>query len=504
MYNSEKVEKLANEIYKNKRLYYAGNPAISDYDFDKLENELRTLAPNHPVLSFVGTDDGQNGKKVAHAKAMLSLQKTYDFAELAKWVEKNPSVGMWKVDGNSLSLVYEDGKLVVAKTRGDGKMGEDVTEKAIWVSDIRRSFNEDYSLEIRGELYCSESKFGDLAEYMESKGLDRPTSPRNIVAGLLGRKSHVSLARYFNFLAFDVISDDPRLQFATEMEKFSWLKEMGFSLPNPKLIEDEKTLETYVEEVKNYMDDGDVGLDGVVFSYDKTSLHEELGETAHHPRYKISFKWQGETAVSKIDQIIWATSRLGVVTPVAQIIPVELSGAKITNITLHNAEHVRAYNLKSGDEIRLVRSGEVIPKFLEVVNATEGHYQWPKRCNSCETELNFDGVRLKCPNKETCPAQQKGTILNWIKNAGIDSLSEKRLDSMMDMDLVKKSSDLYLLSVDDFLKLPLTKEKMAQKLFRKYKRFKKYLSSSIFEWTRYGRYGWYYVGETSCSLSKFR
>ena len=126
------------------------------------------------------------------------------------------------------------------------------------------------------------------------------------------------------------------------------------------------------------MDDGDVGLDGVVFSYDKTSLHEELGETAHHPRYKISFKWQGETAVSKIDQIIWATSRLGVVTPVAQIIPVELSGAKITNITLHNAEHVRAYNLKSGDEIRLVRSGEVIPKFLEVVNATEGHYQWPK------------------------------------------------------------------------------------------------------------------------------
>ena len=133
MYNSEKVEKLANEIYKNKRLYYAGNPAISDYDFDKLENELRTLAPNHPVLSFVGTDDGQNGKKVAHAKAMLSLQKTYDFAELAKWVEKNPSVGMWKVDGNSLSLVYEDGKLVVARPRGDGKMGEDVTEKAIWV-----------------------------------------------------------------------------------------------------------------------------------------------------------------------------------------------------------------------------------------------------------------------------------------------------------------------------------------------------------------------------------
>ena len=407
MYSSEKVEKLANEIYKNKRLYYAGKPVLSDIDYDKLEHELRLIAPNHPVLSFVGTDEGQNGKKVAHQKPMLSLQKTYDFGELEKWVEKHATVGMWKVDGNSLSLVYEAGKLSVAKTRGDGKMGEDVTEKAIWVSDVRREFDEDYSLEIRGELYCSESKFGDLAEYMESKGLDRPTSPRNIVAGLLGRKSHVSLARYFNFLAFDVITEDPRLQFATEIEKFEWLKKQGFSLPKPKLIENKKTLETYVNEVKTYMDEGDVGLDGVVFSYNQTDLHDELGETAHHPRYKISFKWQGETAVSKIDKIVWATSRLGIVTPVAQIIPVELSGAKITNITLHNAEHVRAYNLKSGDEIRLVRSGEVIPKFLEVVNPTQGHYEWPQHCESCNGGLNFDGVRLKCTNKESCPAQQK-------------------------------------------------------------------------------------------------
>ena len=114
MYSSEKVEKLANEIYKNKRLYYAGKPVLSDIDYDKLEHELRLIAPNHPVLSFVGTDEGQNGKKVAHQKPMLSLQKTYDFGELEKWVEKHATVGMWKVDGNSLSLVYEAGKLSVA------------------------------------------------------------------------------------------------------------------------------------------------------------------------------------------------------------------------------------------------------------------------------------------------------------------------------------------------------------------------------------------------------
>ena len=383
-YEAEKVKSLAMELMRHKRLYYQGAPEISDVEYDKLEANLQRLAPEHPVLNFVGSDKASSNKKVSHDRPMLSLQKTYSPEDLLSWKSHHSIVGTWKVDGNSLSAVYEEGKLVLAKTRGNGRVGEDVSNKAKWVSDLVPTLPISGNCEIRGELYCSEHHFAELVEEMLDLGLERPSNPRNIVAGLLGRKSHVDLARFFNFLAFDVISDDGELNFASEMEKFNWLKKQGFSIPDPMLIKKDEDVHKYLDRVKDIMEGGEIGLDGVVFSYDNIQLHEELGHTSHHPRYKMSFKWPGQTAVSEIKEISWATSRLGIVTPVAVIEPVELSGAKITNITLHNAEHVMAYNLKAGDEIEIIRSGEVIPKFLEVKKAASGKYQWPAVCPSCE------------------------------------------------------------------------------------------------------------------------
>jgi DNA ligase (NAD+) len=180
----------------------------------------------------------------------------------------------------------------------------------------------------------------------------------------------------------------------------------------------------------------------------------------------MSFKWQGQTATSVIREVTWATSRLGIVTPVAVIEPVTLSGAVITNVTLHNAAHVQAFDLKAGDQIEIVRSGEVIPKFLQVVEAAQGTAKLPKVCPSCQSDLVFDDVRLKCPNSETCPAQQLGSILNWIRAAEIDDLSEKRLAALMSAGLVRNMVDLYHLQLEDFFKIPQTKEKMAAKLFK--------------------------------------
>jgi DNA ligase (NAD+) len=179
----------------------------------------------------------------------------------------------------------------------------------------------------------------------------------------------------------------------------------------------------------------------------------------------MSFQWAGETAVTTIEDLVWATSRLGIVTPVAVVQPVFLSGASITNVTLHNAAHVKAYNLKKGDRIEIIRSGEVIPKFLQVVEAAAGAYAWPQACDSCGTALSFDDVRLKCPNTKDCPAQQLGGILNWIRAAGIDDLSDKRLVPLMEAGLVKSIPDLYKLKEKDFFVIPQTKEKMAAKLF---------------------------------------
>src|SRR5262249_990481 len=163
-----------------------------------------------------------------------------------------------------------------------------------------------------GELYCTESQFIKLTEEMVALGLERPTSPRNIVAGMLGRKSQIHLSHYFNFFSFDVLSDERSLQFKTEMEKFAWLQKHGFRLPEPELLKGREEIEMYLDRVKQLMSEDEVQMDGAVFSYDDLAAHKDLGFTAHHPRYKMSFKWQGQTAVAKIDRIEWATSRLGV------------------------------------------------------------------------------------------------------------------------------------------------------------------------------------------------
>jgi DNA ligase (NAD+) len=462
---ASRIAELAEAILRHKKLYYAGKPAISDEAFDKLEDELRALAPEHPVLSVVGGDMASDSEKVSHDLPMLSLQKTYEVAELYRWAGEQDSVGTVKVDGVSMSLVYEAGRLVIAKTRGNGYIGENVTSKVRWVPGIPTKVPAKGRIEIRGEVYCTEENFIRISETMVALGLDRPVSPRNIVAGQLGRKTHVDLARFFRFFGFSVVDYDNELGLKTEMEGFKWLEDCGFSLPFPRLVRGPQQIDAYLQEVRQLIEADEFPIDGAVFGYNSLSIHAELGNTAHHPRYKMSFKWQGETAESVIREIFWSPSRLGIITPVAVIEPVNLSGAQITNITLHNAAHVKTFNLKTGDRIEIVRSGEVIPKFLQVVQAAAGDYSWPQLCPACNTELEFDGVRLKCHNTAGCPAQQVGAVLNWIRCAEIDDLSEKRLVPLIEKGLVKSMADLYRLRLEDFYVIPQTKEKMATKLF---------------------------------------
>lgn len=462
---SLRISDLAEQILLHKKKYYAGIPEVSDQVYDKLEVELKGLNPDHPVLRYVGSEVIDDSAKIAHDEPMLSLQKTYDPADLHKWAEGHDVVGTVKIDGVSLSLVYESGVLVVGKTRGNGSVGERVTGKIRWVPGVMPSVSAKGRVEIRGEIFCSEENFLRLADNMQELGLDRPVSPRNIVAGQLGRKTHADLARYFKFVAFSVVDYESALGLRTEMEAFQWLESDGFNVPFPKLLNERTGIEDYLAEVKTLIEADDIPIDGAVFGYNTLSLQQELGNTSHHPRYKMSFKWQGDTAASEIRNITWSPSRLGIVTPVAVIEPVVLSGAQITNVTLHNAAHVKAFNLKPGDRIEIVRSGEVIPKFLQVVAAGEGVYSWPKTCPACHTELVFDGVRLKCHNLTACPAQQSGAILNWIRCAEIEDLSEKRLLPLMEKGLVKTMADLYRLKFDDFFAIPQTKDKMATKLF---------------------------------------
>lgn len=456
-----KVAQLAKTLLDYKRSYYQGTPAVSDAVYDQLEDQLKALAPHHPALAAVGSAPEGRGTKAPHTTPMLSLQKVYDREQLAKWLDEHDAVGTIKIDGNSMSLVYEQGVLSQAKTRGDGRLGEDVTDKIAWVDNVPKLLPEGFTGEIRGELFCRHSRFDALASAMAGRKLDPPTNPRNIVAGILGRKSHLDLASYFEFMAFDLLSSDG---FALEREKIERLGQLGFALPYHAIITDAEGCDEFLAEVKQQMTTGDIALDGAVFTYDDVPYQNQLGDTSHHPRYKMSFKWQGDTKVTTIERIHWDTSRLGIVTPVAIVEPVELSGAMITRVTLHNAEHVRQHELKAGDVIEIVRSGEVIPKFLKVVSAAEGEGAWLSACPSCGHALDFDGVRLRCPNSKECPAQQSKEILNWIKATGIDDISDKRLAALLESGLITGIADLYRLTHADLLTLPLTKDKMATKI----------------------------------------
>lgn len=456
-----KIQKLENLIRYHKAKYYQGSPEISDLEYDRLESDLKKLDPHNKVLQIVGTSPTGN-KKVKHETKMLSLNKTYALDELISWKDNYEIVSTYKIDGVSCSLVYRDGNLVLGKTRGDGSQGEDITDKILWMKSIPSTLTEERSLEVRGELFCTKGDFIELSDEMECLGFERPSSQRNIVAGLMGRKENIELSRFIRFKAFDYIEDEKTIK--KEEQKFVQLKKLGFV---PEEIIVHKTIEDIKKrliEVQNFMTDGDYQIDGLVFSYNDIQLHEELGSTAHHPRYKLAFKFQGESKRTKIESISWQVSRNGILTPIANVDPVELSGAKISRVTLHNFGVVRQNNLKAGDTIEIIRSGEVIPKFVSVVEQVKGDIKIPDVCPSCSQFIREEEIRLRCDNQE-CPAQVKEQVLNFIQKIGIDDLSSKRLDELLKVGLIREIPDLYRLKISDFLTLEKVKEKLAKKLY---------------------------------------
>ncbi|MBG07946.1 MAG: hypothetical protein CME68_04260 [Halobacteriovoraceae bacterium] len=455
-----RIAELQTLILKHKALYYQGIPSISDSEYDDLEEELKKLDPNNFTLKLVGTSL-KSGKKIKHATKMLSLDKTYSSEDLKKWIQERTVISTPKIDGMSGSLIYENGHLVVAKTRGDGQFGEDIFEKVSWMNSIPKTINDKRSLEVRGEIFCYQKDFTILKEEMTRLGLDAPTSQRNIVAGLISRKENVPLCKHLSFKAFELLGEE--IDLSSESEKVDYLSRLGFDLPHFIVHNSFKTVLEEIQRIKIFMNEGDYLIDGLVFSYNNLELHKTLGETSHHPRYKMAFKFQGEVKTATIQEIKWNVSRNGILTPVAKINPTELSGAQITNVTLHNYGVVRDSNLKPGDQIEITRSGEVIPKFLSVIKSIDGKVKLPDICPSCDGQVDIVDIRILCKNSQ-CPSQIKESILNFIQKISIDDLSSKRLEEMMKVGLVKTIPDLYKLSFEDLMTLGKTKEKMANKL----------------------------------------
>ena len=417
------------------------------------------MIQKNPTLLIVGSTTSASDK-IKHDKKMLSLEKTYVLDDLLSWKGDEDIISTMKLDGISCSIIYQDGELSLAKTRGDGSFGENITKKVMWITNAPKFITQKNKVEIRGELFCDEKSFFELSKEMTDMGLEKPTSQRNIVAGLMGRKDNLELCRYIKFMAFDYLSDE-RLK--TEKEKFTLLTQFGFLIPEIEVHKDKTSIEETIEKAREFMNEGDYQIDGVVFTFNKMALHEELGETSHHPRYKMAFKFAGESKNTTIKEIIWSVSRNGILTPVADVEPVELSGAMISRVTLHNYGMVAANNLKSGDEIEIIRSGEVIPKFLSVVKPSKNKFEIPERCPSCDSKVEMVDIRLYCRN-DNCPGKNLEIILNFIQKIGIEDLSGKRLEELINAKLVKTIPDLYKLEVSDLMKIDKVKEKLSNKL----------------------------------------
>lgn len=463
------IDELERQIIRHKILYYKGTPEISDQEYDDLELKLKKIHPQSPVLNMVGTMV-QSPNRIMHSKKMLSLDKTYDLTDLIKWVDKKAVVSIFKIDGVSCSLIYTNGQLTVAKTRGDGTYGEDIMSKVLWIEDIPKKVSEKLTIEIRGELYCTEKDFFLLSQEMEKAGFSKPTSQRNIVSGLMGRKENLEFSRYIKFFAFDLIEDNFRLE--NEVQKLQKIESLNFSVPSFTLHTKEETLSSSIKEAQEFMADGDYLIDGLVLTYNDLHLHEELGNTSHHPRYRMSYKFQGISKETSILDIEWNVSRNGILTPVAHVTPVELGSAQVSRVTLHNYGMVVQYELKAGDVIEIIRSGEVIPKFLSVKKSASGHLKIPETCPSCGSAVVIEEIRLRCTG-ENCPGRLLSSILNFVQKIGIEDLSDKRLEEMIKVGLVENIDDLYRVTIEDLLKLNKTKEKLAKKIFENIQKTKK-------------------------------
>ena len=458
---SERIKNLEQKILNHKKLYYLGKPEVSDFEYDAIEEELASLNPDSFVLTMVGSDSFNTGK-VPHATKMLSLSKSYSLDELLKWKGEEDLLSTFKIDGSSCSLIYEKGELVLAKTRGDGRFGENITEKALYLSSIPKRIETNLSFEVRGEIFCSEVDFISLAKEMESRSLDVPSSQRNIVAGIIGRRENVDLAKLLRFQAFELITPEV---FGHESEKLLKLSQFGFVTPDFSVHKNKKSVEKSLDEAQSFISEGDYLIDGLVFTYNKISLHQELGETSHHPRYKMAYKFKGESKQTEIESITWQVSRNGFLTPVANVKSVELSGANVSRVTLHNFGMVNQFKLKAGDLIEIVRSGEVIPKFLSVIESSKEEFSVPRVCPSCQEEVVEKEIRLVCLNNH-CPDKIKDEILNFIKKIGIDDLSSKRLEALIAKNHIQDIASLYQLTEEKLFTVDKVKEKLAKKIIK--------------------------------------
>ncbi|MFH1532238.1 MAG: NAD-dependent DNA ligase LigA, partial [Pseudomonadota bacterium] len=452
-------EELEEEVRLHNRLYWADNaPEITDYHYDRLVRLLKEVKPDSPMLSELGSGPlsvERHGEEVVHRQPMLSLDKCYSGEELDKWAARfeGEVVESPKVDGMAISLRYHDrGELSLAATRGDGLRGEEVTANALTIADIPNRIPRG-GVEVRGEVFMRRSVFARYA--------DSFANPRNLAAGALKQKDPERTAEYgLSFFAYDLIGAEQE----TEVDKLEELRGYGFSPVEYRLYGRGDLLEGYAYFVAR-RDELDYEIDGVVCKANRVDQQLRLGSTAHHPRYAIAYKMQGESAVSRLVEVEWSVSRTGAITPVAVVEPVVLSGATISRASLHNWGIVRKMGLTEGSDLTMMRRGGVIPKVELVARQGSGPpVEPPASCPACGAPSRLDHDFVFCSAPDSCRTSRIGALEHYVKVIDCEGFGRALLEQLYERGLAREPADLYSLELEDLLSLERVGEKLARKL----------------------------------------
>lgn len=472
-----------------KEYYEQDNPSVEDYVYDRAYQRLVELETRFPELKSADSPTQRVGgavttqlTKVHHDIPMLSMGDVFSVDELMDFNRRQQENGdvtvapeynlELKIDGLSLSLVYENGKLVQGSTRGNGTIGEDVTANVMTIKSIPHQLPEPLTLEFRGECYMPKASFVKLNQEREAAGLPVFANPRNAAAGSLRQLDPKVTAKRDLATFMYYVPEYQKLGVTTQAESLDRMRELGFSVnPNNRVVHSEEEIAAYIDEYTKQRDQLSYGIDGIVEKVNDLATENALGNTVKVPRWEIAYKFPPEEQATIVRDIVWTVGRTGNVTPTAVMDPVQLAGTTVSRASLHNPDYLREKDIRLGDTVYIHKAGDIIPEIsrvdLKKRPADSQEYVIPTKCPICGAELVHldDEVALRCINP-MCPAQIKEGLAHFAsRNAmNIDGLGPKIIQQLWDRKLIHDVADLYHLTYDQLLTLDKFGDKSANNL----------------------------------------
>ena len=486
----DRVKILRDEINKHNYNYYVlDNPTISDYEYDKLFQELKEIELTNPSLITPDSPTHRVGtistkfEEYKHEYRLYSLDNTYNAAELRKWYDRvtkecgtpQELVCELKIDGLAIALSYKDGLFTTGVTRGNGIVGENITQNLKTVKAIPLKLFEDVDIAVRGEIYMPKSSFEKLNEESLLKGEKVFANPRNAAAGSLRQlDSSVTAKRDLSMFTYTVILSKDNDNIKTHWDSIQYIKRLGFKTnPNIRLVSDIEGAIEFCREWDTKRFDLDYATDGVVIKVNSLACQNEMGYTARAPKWATAYKFPPEEISTKLLDIHLGVGKSGAVTPVAILEPVNLAGSVVSRASLHNFDEIKRLDIRIGDTVFIKKAAEIIPKVVKVVDSKEHDslpiYEPPTVCPECDSPLvEHEGeVNLYCSNPQ-CASVGKARLEYWVSREAmdIDSIGPSVIEQLYDKGLVSTPADFYRLNVEDFMNLDLVKERSARKFYK--------------------------------------